>query len=183
MNSYCQSATTIYTPKGSSLTAYNNMPYMSNEDKDYWSDWVSTYYPNASEVGYRSATYNYNCHGYAWHVSEGGSQVWIGLSGYDEDPEDVEDIYWTDGSYTETTEPYASKISYYADNHSAIQTSTQGIYRSKWGYTCLMQHARDYGPAAYQMGYRKYYKLWPEINGTFTALCYNSERTFGANMS
>ena len=46
-----------------------------------------------------------------------------------------------------------------------------------------MQHARDYGPAAYQMGYRKYYKLWPEINGTFTALCYNSERTFGANMS
>lgn len=182
-NSYGQSATTIYTPKGSSLTAYNNMPYMSNEEKDYWSWYVSYYYPNATEVSYRSATRNYNCHGYAWRVSEGGSQVWIGLAGYDPDPEDVEDIYWDDGSYVETTEANASKISYYLGNHSAIQTATQGIYISKWDYRCLMQHARDYGPAAYQMGYRKYYRLNPYVTGSSTELCETVERTFSSNMA
>lgn len=183
INCFSQSATTIYTPKGSSLTAYNSMPSMSAEDKSDWSDYVDYYYPSATEIDAPSATYDYNCHGYAWHVSEGGSDVWIGLAGYDAYPEDVEDIYWTDGSYVETTEPYASKVSYYEDNHSAIQTSTQGVYRSKWGSGPLMQHARDYGPAVYLMDYRKYYKLQPEINGTFTALCYNSERTFTSNMS
>jgi len=34
----------------------------------------------------------YNCHGYAWHVSEGGEKVWIGY-----DYVTTEDIYWTDG--------------------------------------------------------------------------------------
>ncbi len=180
-NCFAQTATTIYTPKSTPLTAYTSMPYMSNDDKDYWAAWVAYYYPNATEVSYRSATNNYNCHGYAWHVSEGGSQVWIGLSGYDPNPFTVEDIYWNDLSYIETTEQYASKISYYTGNHSAIQTATQGIYRSKWSYKCLMEHARDYGPAEYEMGNRKYYRLNPGISGSTEALCSNQERTFTSN--
>jgi len=78
---------------------------------------------------------------------------------------------------------FLGSIIYYVDNHSAIQTSTQGVYRSKWGDKCLMEHARDYGPAGYDMSYRKYYKLFPGINGSESELCYNQERTFTSNTS
>jgi hypothetical protein len=182
-NCLAQTSTTLYTPKGTPLTAYTSMPYMSNAEKDYWADEIAYYYPNATEVNYRSATNNYNCHGFAWHVSEGGSQAWIGLGGYDPDPSVVEDVYWTDLSYIETTEPYASKISYYTGNHSAIKTATQGIYRSKWSYKCLMEHARDYGPAEYQMGNRKYYKLNPGITGSTAGLCVGNQRAFSSDVS
>jgi len=168
----------VYTPKGSSVTAYQTSEIWSYQDKLDWGAAYATAYPYATEQGTATTTSTYNCHSYAWNMSEGGPTCWIGYY-YTSD----EDIYWTDGSYVETTEPYASKISYYADNHSARQTSTQGIYISKWGDKVLMLHARDYGPASYQMAYRKYYKLWPEIIGTFTALCYNLERTFSSNMS
>lgn len=177
-SSFGQSPITIYTPKNSSLTAYSNMPYMSNEVKDAFSSELAINYPNATEVGYRSATYSYNCHGYAWHRAEGGSEVWLGYY-YVTD----EDVYWEDGSYILTTEPYASKISYYNGNHSAIQTATQGVYVSKWGAGCLVQHANNYGPAIYQMNYRKYYKLNPGITGSTSALCYNQERTFYSDVS
>lgn len=180
-NCFAQTEIIINTPKNTPLTAYNNMPYMSDVDKDSASARLVRFYPNATEVGYRSATNNYNCHGYAWHVSEGGSQKWIGLLYYDPDPYVVEDVYWTDLSYIETTEQYASKISYYTGNHSAIQTATQGIYISKWSNGCLVQHARDDGPAGYQMYNRKYYRLNPGISGSTEALCSNQERTFTSN--
>jgi hypothetical protein len=176
-----QTSTTIYTPKGTSLTAWIVPEYMSDQDKLDWSDYYAYWYPQATEINPPSATTTYNCHGYAWHISEGGSLVWMGLDGYDPDPYIVENVYWTDNSYTETTEANASKISYYEGNHSAIQTSTQGIYISKWGNKCLMQHARDYGP--YNMSSRKYYKLNPGINGSSSALCQNQQRTFTSNTS
>ena len=40
-------------------------------------------------------TYKYNCHAYAWHLTEGGNNVWIGLN------TNPTSIYWTDGSYVE----------------------------------------------------------------------------------
>jgi len=172
-----QNPVTIYTPKGSSVYTHDRPEYMDDEDKEAASEYVETYYPQATEINPHSATTTYNCHGYAWHISEGGSIVPIAYYYGDTD----ESIYWTDYSYIETTEAYASKISYTSDNHSAIQTSTQGIYRSKWGDYPLMQHARDYGP--YNMSSRKYYRLYPGINGTETALCQNQERTFTSNTS
>ena len=38
-------------------------------------------------------TKKYNCHAYAWHIVEGGSNVWMGLS------INPTSIYWTDNSY------------------------------------------------------------------------------------
>jgi len=168
----------VYTPKGSSVTAYQTPEVWSYQDKLDWGAYYAAVYPNATEQGTATTTSTYNCHSYAWNMSEGGPTCWIGYY-YTSD----EDIYWTDYSYIETTEPNASKISYYADDHSARQTSTQGSYISKWGDKVLMLHSRDYGPAAYQMGYRKYYRLYPGINGTETALCQNQERTFTSNTS
>jgi hypothetical protein len=114
---------------------------MSYQDKLDWSTWVALYYPQATEINAPSATTTYNCHSYAWNKSEGGPTCAVA---YYADATN-ESIYWTDYSYIETTEPYTSKISYTSDDHSAIQTSTQGAYISKWGDLPLMRHARDYG--------------------------------------
>jgi len=175
-----QTQTTIYTPKGQSVTAYYQIPEMGYQDKLDWSIYVDSIYPQATELNPPSATTSYNCHGYAWHVSEGGSNRWIGFYYWEQDDED---IYWTaqNPSYIETTEPYASKISYYEDNHSAIQTSTQGIYISKWGEGPLMRHARDYGLPDYEMDHRKYYRLNPYVTGSSDELCANSQRTYSSD--
>jgi hypothetical protein len=153
------------------------MPGMSSDDKNDWSSHVRTYFPNATELNEPSATNNYNCHGHAWHVSEGGDQVWIGLVNYDPNPYIMEDIYWKDGSYIRlNSESGADKISYYNGNHSAIQTSTTGTYHSKWGPGPVMEHAHNYGPPEYQMSYRYYYDE-PEISGDYF-LCYPSSKTY-----
>lgn len=168
----------ISTPKGLTFWAYEPPEIYDEEDKSDWSAYYAYYYPGATEINPPSTTSTYNCHGYAWHKSEGGSPVWIGWYSTSE-----EDRYWTDQSYVETNEASASKISYYNDDHSAIQTSTQGIYRSKWGNKVLMEHARDYGPEEYEMDYRKYYKLNPDINGSTSILCESQQRTFTSNTS
>lgn len=176
---YChaQTQTTIYTPQGNPVTAYNQIPEMSSEDKEQWSDDVEYHYPSASEQNAPSATNSYNCHGYAWHVSEGGSNRWIGLYGYDQNPEEMEDIYWEDASYIRvSSESIADKISYYADNHSAIQTSTQGVYISKWGPGPRMQHSRGYGPSDYLMNYRYYYAK-PQLIGP-SMVCWSASGTY-----
>ena len=169
-----QTQVTRYTPVGSTVRAYNQIPEMTSGDKDDWSDYVNINYPQATELNPHSATRSYNCHAYAWHISLGGDDAWIGY--YDGQQGD-EDIYWTDGSYIRlNSEAGADKISYYQDNHSAIQTSTQGIYKSKWGEGPLMQHARDYGPVDYYMTYRYYYDP-PTISGD-DLLCYPGSKTF-----
>ncbi|MDR1380603.1 MAG: T9SS type A sorting domain-containing protein [Tannerella sp.] len=82
-------------------------------------------------------SYKYNCHAYAWHVSEGGSKVWIG---YTTGNVTAEDIYWTDGSYVEVPESYATKVSYHQDgNHSAIRLNSTW-YQSKWGQGGVVKH-------------------------------------------
>lgn len=173
-----QSKSTITTPRGSSVTNSNPSEIWDDDDKDSISLVWANLYPNATEYGTRTATPTYNCHSYAWNMSEGGATCWI-ANAYNT----AEDIYWTDNSYIQTTEEYASKISYYNDDHSAVQTSTQGIYISKWGQVVLMQHARDYGPAIYNMSYRKYYRLNLGITGSESLLCSGSQRTFTSNSS
>ncbi len=165
---------TRYTPNGSPVRAYNEITEMSSGDKEDWSDYVVTNYPKAKELNTHSATKSYNCHAYAWHISEGGDNVWIGYYSWQTADEDV---YWTDGSYlNQSVETGAEKISYYNGNHSAIQTSTGGIYKSKWGDGPLMQHARNYGPSIYNMNQRRYY-VRPYILGSSAVCTSNSAFT------
>jgi hypothetical protein len=163
------------TPRGNPVTSHQAPEIWSYTDKLNLDTAYSIAYPNAILQGTASSTSTYNCHSYAWNMSEGGPTCWINTP--------ADDTYWTDQSYVETTEAYASKISYYDDDHSARQTATQGMYISKWGNKVLMLHARDYGPSDYHMTYRKYYKLNPGISGTVTPLCVNVERTFTSNTS
>jgi len=67
-----QTQITIYTPKSQPVTAYYQIPEMPDSVKLAWSDEVALVYPQATELYPPSATTSYNCHGYAWHVSEGG---------------------------------------------------------------------------------------------------------------
>jgi hypothetical protein len=128
---------------------------------------AADYYANYNEaVVLEAPSFKYNCHGYAWLVTEGGNKVWIGR--YDIT---TEDIYWTDGSYIEVPENIATKVSYHQDgNHSAIRLSSNW-YQSKWGWAgALVKHHPDRVPSIYQTWKaKKYYIRKPSITGPATA--------------
>lgn len=105
-------------------------------------------YNNAEIIDAPTAAYN--CHGYAWYISEGGSPVWIEPGS--------EDVYWTDGSYVEVEENEATKVSYYNRSHSAIRLNSEW-YQSKWGNSFLVKHHPNNVPAEYfPLLEKKYYK-------------------------
>jgi hypothetical protein len=125
---------------------------MSPEEIIYYTNECATYYPEAEILANASATYN--CHSYAWNMTEegGGTICWL-----NQDP-DLH-LYWDDGSYEETTEANAVKFFYYTGDHSAVKsTSHAGKYESKWGSFPLVRHSPTYGPEDYNMQYRKYYR-------------------------
>lgn len=108
-------------------TSYTNSQLTTIENYLY------NYYGGATIVG--NQDYRYNCHAYAWHISEGGNKVWMGLNS-----STAEDTYWNDGSYIEVSEDEATKVSYHqSGNHSAIKESGEW-YRSKWGAGFLVRH-------------------------------------------
>ena len=106
-------------------------------------------------------SYKYNCHAYAWHVSEGSNKVWIGRY-----TTTAEDIYWTDGSYLQISENIAAKVSYHQDgNHSAIRLNSTW-YQSKWGESALVKHHPNDVPLIYEPSMTKnYYIKSPPISG------------------
>lgn len=97
-----------------------------------------------------SGTNSYNCHGYAWHVKEGGNNVWINNMGTETNNLDT---YWQDKSYTEILCQlnidnvkvfYGS--TYSGNDHSAITTSDSNIFISKMGCGCLVSHYKNSSP-------------------------------------
>jgi hypothetical protein len=112
-------------------------------------------YPNATLEG--NSTRAYNCHAYAWHVKNGGGNVWINT------PDD--DKYWgTYGGYTEigsAAKGETIRISYVNDDHSAVGTDELGTFVSKWGEGPLMRHSAADCP--YTSGDYSYY--WVPITG------------------
>jgi hypothetical protein len=162
---------TVKTPGGTNVSYTTPVEIWSDDDKDSLSNKFANDYPNASEQGFRTSTSTYNCHSYAWHMTEGGQTCHIAIPS----------AYMTnDRYYTATLEKEASKIHYDSGNHSAVQTSTQGQYISKWGDKVLMRHARDYGASQYVMTDRDYYYFDMEISGSETILC-SGTRTFSSN--
>ncbi len=128
--------------------------YFSIEDSVEIAEDISAKYNGAELV--RLPTYKYNCHGYAWSVSEGGEKVWIGKKSTT-----AEDIYWQDGSYVETDNiQNAKKVSYHPlGNHSAIMIN-QNLFESKWGWGGpLVRHSPNNVPTTYNPYLeKKYYK-------------------------
>ena len=102
----------IFTKCGKPLIAYIISEMTSQEIAELNSFTIKTY-PNATFLSNSSATYN--CHSYAWNVSDGGIKYWINESSISK--------YWTDDYYSETTEDNAVKINYYDSDHSAVVSS------------------------------------------------------------
>ena len=131
-------AATVYTPNG---TLVNDTYYRSEElsasQKASHDQYCTTTYSQATLIS--SSTTTYNCHAYAWYMTEGGSAVWMGWT------INPTNVYWLDGSYISTTGA-ATKVSYLSDNHSAVTTSTPNIFISKWGEYALMRHPKAHCP-------------------------------------
>lgn len=146
----------IFTPQGSFVGVISRGEQLTAAEKEALKQEYTKKYPRAIYWG--EATSTYNCHAFAWSVSEGGEKYWMNH------PND--DIYMNDGSYTLTnqSDPKARKVSYGNDDHSAIIPSHGGIYLiSKWGSSCLMKHT--YRDCPYNSTGLKYYKLSMEISG------------------
>lgn len=108
-------------------------------------------FPAATMLKVSSMTYN--CHSYAWNMTDGGSACWIN----DEESKRPNlSKYWTDDYYSEVQENDVLKIHYYNADHSAVSSGISGMYESKWGKGPLMRHAPGYGPYE-KMDKRRYY--------------------------
>jgi hypothetical protein len=141
VNLYNAQTVYLYTPNGSQVYAFKNSE-MSSYDIAYCNADCAATYPNAEILA--TATATYNCHSYAWNITEGGTAVcW--LNQYP----DLH-LYWDDGSYEQTTEADAVKVFYYNGDHSAVKSTTHaGKYESKWGAYPLVRHSPEYGPSIY----------------------------------
>jgi hypothetical protein len=129
----------IYTPTGSSVS-YDYEEEMSPEQiedaDEYWQGRIDQNNWDAVIIG--SSSNQYNCHAYAWHVSDGGNLVWINSPAN----------YYSGGSptyvSTSNTDDSLRKIVYnysYGGGHSAISTNTEEYVVSKWGAGPLVRHA------------------------------------------
>ena len=105
---------------------------------------IQDYYPNAVIVG--DGTCTYNCHAYAWWVSEGGEKYWI--NNIDDGVNNLSNFI-SDGTYQQTSTPVnGDKVLYLSDDHSAIVYSND-TFISKWGRSALVRHKYNYGPYNY----------------------------------
>lgn len=157
----------VTTPKGSQVEAWImdevSLPVRMSSDANF-----SSIYPNAqllTTYDNVSSTRRFNCHGYAWYMTELSNPLtsprWIGYYATTD-----EDIYMTDGSYVQVpNEGYPGKVSYASDDHSAITTSQPGWFISKWGQTLLCKH--QWNDTPYDDSELKYYvpAAIPKING------------------
>lgn len=145
------------TPLGSLVFVYPETAYHSSSDLLAIWDFYQTSYPNV--VILSDPTYSYNCHAYAWWMSEGGNARWMN------DPS----AYISDGSYIQTTssENIPKKVAYYNGLtivHSAVYTAEADTRLiSKWGNMCLTKH--NVLDCPYPTSDIRYYRLKWEISG------------------
>ena len=172
---------TIYTKCGQSVQAFilNELDANTIANLNYY---FITSFPNATYLS--TATRTYNCHSYAWYLSNGGTTTcWINDSIYDIYGHGIApniEKFWTYDYYVPASSSDATKIHYYNSDHSAVVSKTvSGMYESKWGQGPLMRHAPGYGPYEH-MNERHYYKP-VYVHGLL--LCSNGTGTIGVNVS
>lgn len=159
--------TTVKTPKGSIVTHTGVLTvsdvYTSDSELASLSEYLRVNYNGAILVD--APSYKYNCHAYAWHVSEGGDKVWIGIYNSPFDKPIAEDVYWEDCSYIEVPESQATKVSYHeTGDHSAIRLNSEW-YQSKWGPGALVKHHPNDVPSGYNPSLtKKFYKKLPVMS-------------------
>jgi hypothetical protein len=168
--SYSQTQSNVSTPKGSAVTAFITSE-MSPTERQYWDNYWRTSsrtYIQYFSDGYSSSN-RFNCHGYAWNMTEGGPVRWIGFYVTTD-----EDVYMSDGSYIKVcNEIYPGKVSWVGGDHSAVTTTTPGRWISKWNKYPLIEHNKDDTP----FGTNYAYYASTKVSGNTSSLC-TGTRTF-----
>ena len=112
-----------------------------------------------------SSSRTYNCHSYAWNISEGGATCWIEYGGINLSK------YWTNDLYSSATQGnnYGYTRVYYSGDHSALSSYGTSYYTSKWGEGPLVRHSPTTVPASYTTN-RTYYYAPAIIGPTYITL-------------
>ena len=152
-----QTQSYVYTPRGSTITDSWILPEATDALRSARDNyWFPTQPPTTrTKLIYPGETFSssdkFNCHGYAWHMHEGGSMRWIGWQA-----SNGEDTYMTDGSYIKVcNEVFPGKVSWGSDDHSAVTTATPGRWISKFGPGAYLIH--DYNDTPYNNSIYNYY--------------------------
>ena len=155
--------TTVLTPRGTPVDALVYSETIITSQIPHLNDpWLAAVRSLDAQI-ISDATRTYNCHGYTWYMSEGGTgRLYI------EDPEP----YLTDGSYMKIQEANAvkgDKVVYGAGVHSAVVADEPGWVISKWGDGPLVRHRlrdvpSEFGPDLELSFYRKATSLSPPPN-------------------
>ena len=196
---YGQSTVTIKTPRNVSISADEYITEADQTNIDFWeseaADWLNEHSSNAEKVA--PASQRYNCHGWAFHMKDGGDTVWINAQ--DDLNDDIENLenYWSGSTPTYiTTTASEATVAFYGScwyydtveaewknpcDHS-VQMITQFVYESKWGAWGRYQHAPSDCP--YDDSNITYYKI--PLNGpdelcTTTSGVYSTHDITGAS--
>jgi hypothetical protein len=174
------SGSNVYTCNGISIATIVPNCEFSAADKTYIRNSVLSEYASmgitAQDILDDPST-QYNCHAYAWYLTEGNSnKVWINAGANNSNLSN----YWnsTSSCFVEiNSDNYAQKIHYYAGDHSAVKSTVSGKYESKWGRLPLIRHAPTSVPDSYNGSSRHYYIKRSVISGV-NIICSGSSATF-----
>lgn len=128
----------IYTKNGWAVDAIKFHCKSPDPEEEEFYYYIKNAYPKVEIVD--NASCEYNCHAYAWYVSEGGERCWInsGPNG----PEDTSNVekFWKDGYYVECEAKDATKVFYgNGGDHSALVINPN-LFESKWGAGHVVRH-------------------------------------------
>lgn len=136
--------TFISTPNGSSVEVWDFTGDLSTSEINSLNSTTDALFPNATRI--RNATYNYNCHSFAWYSMQITNQYWMNNPSVYWSEED-ESYSWVAATFNNTipqsTVQYTCKLHYVnsAGNHSAVKGANISTYVwSKWGNAGFYEH-------------------------------------------
>lgn len=140
---YAQTTIIVHTKFGTPIEGIIT-PEFSEEEKDSHTEFISETFPNATILS--ESTHTYNCHSYAWNMTEGGPTCWINYKTID-NANNISKYWLMNEFYSTSPNGNILKIYYYNADHSAVPSdTTPSKYISKWGNYPLMLHDPDYNP-------------------------------------
>lgn len=160
----------IYTPIFQELVGFRRAEMTSQQKIDLY-NMVSQFYPNAIYRG--PATYNYNCHSYAWYDNSTSNNVW--LDAYYGGTFQLSKYWSTNDVYSSCSHEEAEKAYYPDGDHSVIVLGPDRVI-SKWGAWPLMEHC--YLNCPYLATNIEYYKFSPKSTPYFVMSAISGNSSF-----
>ncbi|WP_342086046.1 T9SS C-terminal target domain-containing protein [Dyadobacter sp. OTU695] len=143
----------VNTPNGvavpaSALFVYQNAGDYTNPQLQAFQDAVQGGVYGPSRVILANYSRQYNCHGYAWHVSTGGNQIGINQPTYGGVTPYVAGVNpsYIQGNYSGSQGKMRVR---YSGDHSAVTTYDAGKFISKFGPGPLVKHNPTDVPPGY----------------------------------